>query len=69
MSKWCVLKLWYLSLIFVIRLYRYQHPLFAREGPVVVGGDYITTETGTGLVHTAPGHGVEDYQVRPSTVS
>jgi isoleucyl-tRNA synthetase len=29
---------------------------------VVDGGDYITTETGTGLVHTAPGHGQEDYQ-------
>lgn len=29
---------------------------------VVEGGDYITTETGTGLVHTAPGHGQEDYQ-------
>jgi isoleucyl-tRNA synthetase len=28
---------------------------------VVEGGDYITTETGTGLVHTAPGHGQEDY--------
>jgi len=27
----------------------------------VIGGDYITTETGTGLVHTAPGHGQEDY--------
>ena len=43
---------------------RYKHPLYDREGPVVVGGDYITTETGTGLVHTAPGHGVEDYQVK-----
>ena len=31
--------------------------------PVVVGGDYITTESGTGLVHTAPGHGQEDYAV------
>ncbi|XRA97643.1 isoleucyl-tRNA synthetase [Pycnococcus provasolii] len=31
--------------------------------PVVVGGDYITTESGTGLVHTAPGHGQEDYLV------
>lgn len=29
---------------------------------VLDGGDYITTETGTGLVHTAPGHGQEDYQ-------
>jgi tRNA synthetases class I (I, L, M and V) len=28
----------------------------------VIGGDYITTEAGTGLVHTAPGHGQEDYQ-------
>ena len=39
----------------------YHHPLFDRESPVVVGGDYITTESGTGLVHTAPGHGQEDY--------
>ena len=29
---------------------------------MVLGGEYITTESGTGLVHTAPGHGVEDYQ-------
>ena len=28
---------------------------------IVIGGDYITTEAGTGLVHTAPGHGQEDY--------
>ena len=41
---------------------QYQHPLYARESSVVVGGDYITTESGTGLVHTAPGHGQEDYQ-------
>lgn len=27
----------------------------------MIGGDYITTESGTGLVHTAPGHGQEDY--------
>ena len=39
----------------------YQHPLFDRRSPVVIGGDYITTESGTGLVHTAPGHGLEDY--------
>lgn len=41
----------------------YRHPLFDRESPVVIGGDYITTEAGTGLVHTAPGHGQEDYAV------
>lgn len=42
---------------------QYTHPL--QDGltcRVVEGGDYITTETGTGLVHTAPGHGQEDYQ-------
>ncbi|MGB3206298.1 MAG: isoleucine--tRNA ligase, partial [Crinalium sp.] len=41
----------------------YRHPLFDRESPVVIGGDYVTTESGTGLVHTAPGHGQEDYLV------
>ena len=41
----------------------YKHPLYDRESPVVIGGDYITTESGTGLVHTAPGHGQEDYIV------
>ena len=41
-----------------------RHPLFDRVSPVVVGGDYITTDSGTGLVHTAPGHGQDDYQAR-----
>ena len=47
----------------------YQHPLaekdsaFDRISPIVVGGDYVTTESGTGLVHTAPGHGQEDFAV------
>ena len=39
----------------------YTHPLFDRTSPVIIGGDYITTDAGTGLVHTAPGHGQEDY--------
>ena len=39
----------------------YRHPLLDRSSPVVIGGDYITTESGTGLVHTAPGHGVDDF--------
>ncbi len=42
---------------------RYRHPLFERESEVLIGGDYVTTESGTGLVHTAPGHGLEDYGV------
>ncbi|MEB3326774.1 MAG: isoleucine--tRNA ligase [Synechococcus sp.] len=39
----------------------YRHPLLDRTSAVVMGGDYITTEAGTGLVHTAPGHGVDDF--------
>ncbi|MEB3265336.1 MAG: isoleucine--tRNA ligase, partial [Cyanobacteriota bacterium] len=39
----------------------YRHPLLERTSPVVIGGEYITTEAGTGLVHTAPGHGVDDF--------
>ena len=40
---------------------KYRHPLAGRESEVVLGGDYITVESGTGLVHTAPGHGQDDY--------
>ncbi|MFS7928508.1 putative isoleucine--tRNA ligase [Helianthus anomalus] len=42
---------------------RYAHPINGQECPVVIliGGDYITTESGTRLVHTAPGHGQYDY--------
>uniref|UniRef100_A0A0G4HKH4 isoleucine--tRNA ligase n=1 Tax=Chromera velia CCMP2878 TaxID=1169474 RepID=A0A0G4HKH4_9ALVE len=40
----------------------YVHPLFPDQTyNVVPGGEYITTESGTGLVHTAPGHGQEDF--------
>jgi len=42
---------------------RYEHPLSGDSAPVVLGGDYITTESGTGLVHTAPGHGADDFNV------
>ncbi|MBD2082195.1 isoleucine--tRNA ligase [Leptolyngbya sp. FACHB-17] len=41
----------------------YRHPLFDRTSEIVIGGDYVTTESGTGLVHTAPGHGQDDYLV------
>jgi len=41
---------------------KYNHPLNDRTPSILAGGDYITTESGTGLVHTAPGHGQEDYQ-------
>ncbi|MBU2519488.1 MAG: isoleucine--tRNA ligase [Proteobacteria bacterium] len=38
-----------------------KHPLYDRES-VGVLADYVTLEAGTGLVHTAPGHGREDYE-------
>ena len=39
-----------------------QHPFLDRKSVVIVG-DHVTLESGTGCVHTAPGHGVEDYEV------
>ena len=39
----------------------YKHPFTNRQSRVV-SADYVTFEDGTGLVHTAPGHGVDDYQ-------
>jgi isoleucyl-tRNA synthetase len=39
---------------------RFQHPLYARPS-VGVLGEYVTLETGTGAVHTAPGHGSDDF--------
>ncbi|MGB1109962.1 MAG: isoleucine--tRNA ligase [Gammaproteobacteria bacterium] len=39
-----------------------KHPFYSREVPVILG-DHVTTEAGTGAVHTAPGHGQEDYAV------
>ena len=38
------------------------HPFYDREVPVILG-DHVTTEAGTGAVHTAPGHGQDDYVV------
>ncbi|MDX2271751.1 MAG: isoleucine--tRNA ligase [Cyanobacteriota bacterium] len=38
-----------------------RHPLFPRTSLCVLG-DYVTTESGTGIVHTAPGHGEDDFK-------
>ncbi len=37
-----------------------RHPFIDRPSPVVLA-DYVTTDSGTGAVHTAPGHGADDY--------
>ena len=45
-----------------LRTFEYRHPLADRTG-IVVFGEHATAETGTGLVHTAPGHGEEDFRM------
>ncbi len=40
----------------------YKHVFMDRVSPVIIG-DHVTLESGTGLVHTAPGYGVEDFMV------
>ena len=39
-----------------------EHPFLERDIPML-NGDHVTTEAGTGLVHTAPSHGLDDYFV------
>jgi isoleucyl-tRNA synthetase len=39
-----------------------RHPLYERDSLVILG-DHVTLEAGTGCVHTAPGHGQEDFEV------
>lgn len=41
---------------------KYKHPLYDRISPIICG-DYVTDSDGTGLVHTAPGHGEDDYRI------
>ena len=38
----------------------FKHPLYARLSPIYLG-DYVTTDAGTGIVHSAPAYGVEDF--------
>ncbi len=38
------------------------HPLYNRESKIILG-DHVTLDAGTGCVHTAPGHGLEDWEV------
>src|SRR6266498_3896406 len=41
----------------------YQHPFCARNGRLFAGDSFVANDTGTGFVHIAPGHGLEDYQL------
>jgi len=41
---------------------QYKHPLYDRLSPIIIG-EHVTDTDGTGLVHTAPGHGEDDYRI------
>ncbi len=45
-----------------LELLRFQHPFLAFDVPVILG-EHVTLEAGTGAVHTAPGHGPDDYVI------
>lgn len=45
-----------------LELQTYKHPIYDRVSPIIVG-DHVTDTDGTGLVHTAPGHGEDDYRI------
>ncbi len=45
-----------------LELLRFKHPFFDFDEPIILG-DHVTVDTGTGAVHTAGGHGVEDFIV------
>ena len=45
-----------------LELVKLQHPIYERQVPVVLG-EHVTTDAGTGAVHTAPGHGQDDFVV------
>ena len=44
-----------------LELINFRHPFYDRLSPVYLG-DYVTLDTGTGIVHSAPAYGVEDFQ-------
>src|SRR5207245_7163579 len=43
----------------------YRHPWIGRQGQIA-GADFVAMDAGTGLVHIAPGHGEEDYELGKS---
>ncbi|EHD20075.1 MULTISPECIES: isoleucine--tRNA ligase [Brenneria] len=45
-----------------LELLRFQHPFLAFDVPAILG-DHVTLDAGTGAVHTAPGHGPDDYVI------
>jgi isoleucyl-tRNA synthetase len=46
-----------------LRQLEYQHPFCQRTGKLFAGDHFVTNDTGTGFVHIAPGHGLDDYNL------
>ncbi|PYJ82752.1 MAG: isoleucine--tRNA ligase [Verrucomicrobia bacterium] len=46
-----------------LRQIEFQHPFCARTGRLFAGDSFVENTSGTGFVHVAPGHGLEDYQL------
>ena len=44
-----------------LRQIEFEHPFCARRGKLFPGDSFVTNDTGTGFVHIAPGHGLDDY--------
>lgn len=57
---WTEYEILYTELGMSFELSKFRHPIFERES-LAVCADYVTTEDGTGVVHTAPGHGRDDF--------
>ena len=48
---------------YILELLEFEHPLYTEKRVPVILGEHVTTLDGTGLVHTAPAHGLDDYLV------
>ena len=51
-----------------LELLRFTHPFMGFDVPAILG-DHVTLDAGTGAVHTAPGHGPDDYVIGQKSVS
>src|SRR5204862_3743439 len=47
----------------ILKQLEYQHPFCNRTGKLFAGDSFVEKVTGTGFVHIAPGHGLEDYSL------
>ena len=55
------LQYWEYVRVPLLRIY-YYYPFYPKDVPIILG-DHVTTDAGTGCVHTAPDHGIDDFIV------